>query len=841
MKNVRHSERLFWPSGNMLSCCDKFMFKCKGIVTVFLVFFSSFFFSTQLSAQTTQWNGSQSSDWFNPGNWNNGVPGPNHTAVIGWFSLSNHEPVIGANTRFYKLDIRNTRAVLVTVAQGAEVEIDVLVVQPSSTPSLIALNVGDGFVTVNDVTTLSGGLLVGGGEITFLNDLNIASNGFFNVQTGTVNIGSAGPPLISADFSVAANSIFNLNDGTLNIFGSSVFNNSGTFNAGNGEIFFDGDITLRGNANFNPDNSTVNITGNSTITVLNNIDGYTIYFNNLIIDDGAEVFSYANVVVNNDLYVDENGSFFIDDNFNLNVIGEVTGDPHVETDRPYIISIHIINETTINVVFDEPLMQNTAELTSNYRVEDAIINGSIIGTISSATLGGVFNNEVVLVLQLNTPGGVILEDEVYYLVVNNVKNLGGSAVNSNHRKRFGIEQVVINTYFSRITGDWSDQNTWSLTGHSGSPAGQVPGPADHSIVGANHKVTLTGNITNESGSILINSTGTLVTNQYIVSGSGSFILDAGAALHIGSAQGISGAAMAGNIQTLSRIFSQQASYKYNGNSPQQTGDGLPPVVNNLSIDNLQGVTALASLRVNGHLQLDNGLFTMPPGSSLVTFQVSGSGNVRMQNIMEGGKGWRMVSAPVGPVTYAGLFDGFVSQGYAGSAYPSLQPNIIWFDEKEIGTTNMAWRTPDNASSNIAGGRGHFQYIFNGAGMPGNGGTYPDALPITMIAVGKEYMTGGIYNFGITYTARSESNITFSDIPEMNTGWNLVGNPTTATIDWASEAGWTRNNIDQTIYIWEAGANGGNGGYRAWNSLIGELEGGGAHSTLPGFLGKGKQQ
>ncbi len=394
------------------------------------------------------------------------------------------------------------------------------------------------------------------------------------------------------------------------------------------------------------------------------------------------------------------------------------------------------------------------------------------------------------------------------------------AINNGYPFLRAFFPVVEGDFFSRQSGPWNDPDTWSIGSHSGAAAGTSPGEDHNATIGENHVVTLTADVNIGDGSTLVNNTGRLVTQNHILSGSGSFSLAAGGTLHIGSPEGIRSAAAAGSIQTSgARAFSQQANYVYDGSSAQQTGDGLPATVNNLRIDNANGVTRLGSLRVNGQLQLDHGLFSMSPGSSLVANDIDeGSGTIRMQLTIAGLKGWRMISSPVG-TTYGDLFDNFVTQGFPGSDHASLQPNILWFDETEIGTTNMAWRAPQNISEALTGGRGHFFYVFDGAGMPNGQGNYPDELPITMDATGLEYATGGgTFDFGLTHTPRSEDDITDTDIVEMNTGWNLVGNPSTASLNWNS-SGWTKEHVDESIYIWDPASE----SFLIWNGENGNTE------------------
>ncbi len=382
--------------------------------------------------------------------------------------------------------------------------------------------------------------------------------------------------------------------------------------------------------------------------------------------------------------------------------------------------------------------------------------------------------------------------------------------------------VTPGIYYSRINGVWSSANTWSTEDHDGPSATRPPIPPDQVIIGNGDQVTLTGDVTNNQ-SVTVNATGTLVTGQYVVKGNGNFFLEAGGTLQIGSADGISESGGSGSIKSAIRSFSNQANYVYDGTLPQITGNGLPAMVNNLTINNSNDVEALGDLVVNGQLILTNGTLIMPPGKSLVTYSVTGSGQVKMQQEITGSKGWRMVSSPVN-TTHEDLFNGFVSQGFTGSTFPDLQPNILWFEEIVLGTTNMGWQKPNNITDMVTGGRGHFQYVFNGAGLPDNSGFYDDTLPVTMNATGQEYMTGSSFNFNITHTERPEDNIIDTiDIPSMNTGWNLVGNPTTASLDWEAATGWIRTNMDETFYVWVAGANDGEGGFMAWNSSITDIE------------------
>ncbi len=405
---------------------------------------------------------------------------------------------------------------------------------------------------------------------------------------------------------------------------------------------------------------------------------------------------------------------------------------------------------------------------------------------------------------------------------------------------------VFNVFYSRKNGSWDDASTWSTNEnqqHDGPAAQSAPGPNDEVQIGDGHTVTLTGNVAVAQGLVRVKNTGTLDAGTHVLTGVGTFQLEAGGTLITANTEGIATSADEGSIQTGTRHFDEGANYQYNGASKQLTGTGLPVTVNDLIIENAEGVEAVKDHIVNGELILTEGTLTMPPGASLVTYEVTGNGNVLMQQEISGGKGWRLVTSPVDGISFDEFFDGFVTQGFEGAAYcaaenyPLLQPNILWFDETQIGTTNMGWRAPDQANELLVPGRGYFQYVFDGAGLPSpyEEEAYFDELDpsITLKAKGREpVFDNDVWTVNITYTARDDiedpdEGEPFLDVNMEDAGWNLIGNPTTASLDWGKGAAWTRSNMNETFYVWVASAENGSdnemtGEYHAWNELIADI-------------------
>ncbi|MEW6508788.1 MAG: T9SS type A sorting domain-containing protein [Bacteroidota bacterium] len=116
--------------------------------------------------------------------------------------------------------------------------------------------------------------------------------------------------------------------------------------------------------------------------------------------------------------------------------------------------------------------------------------------------------------------------------------------------------------------------------------------------------------------------GTLGCSTNNITGLGTFTLASGGTLGIGSSDGIVSSGSSGNIQTTTRNYDTSANYTYNGSSSQNTGNGLPSTVNNLTINNSSGVALTNSITVNGTLTLTNGNITT--GSNTLTVGSNGS-------------------------------------------------------------------------------------------------------------------------------------------------------------------------------------------------------------------------
>jgi len=246
---------------------------------------------------------------------------------------------------------------------------------------------------------------------------------------------------------------------------------------------------------------------------------------------------------------------------------------------------------------------------------------------------------------------------------------------------------------------------------------------------------------------------------------------------------------------------------------------------NLELDNTNGADFTTNLIVSGTLKLTNGTLFMPTGTNLIAnTKEYGTGNIRMQQRMYGMKGYRMISSPI-DTTYGEFLDGILTQGYPGStlgnaAEDSLQPTVLIHLENYPGTYLQRLRAPTSSTQKVTQGQGMFVFLFGDIAADSR---YNDPLPDTLDVTGREFDGDGTeVDFGITYT------------PAADSGWNLVGNPFLATIDWDDNANWTKTNVESTIYIWDPSANGGQGEYLTWNGVTGTLPNGGLIPPFQGF-------
>jgi len=137
----------------------------------------------------------------------------------------------------------------------------------------------------------------------------------------------------------------------------------------------------------------------------------------------------------------------------------------------------------------------------------------------------------------------------------------------------------------------------------------------------------TGTGTGNTGTVSIAAGGVLnITNQAdlrdanTISGAGTLNVQNGASLRIGNAAGITASGATGSIQTGVRTFSTGASYLYEGTAAQVTGDALPALVRNFTVNNSAGVSLTSAVAVDSVLTLTSG--KLATGANKITINAT---------------------------------------------------------------------------------------------------------------------------------------------------------------------------------------------------------------------------
>ncbi len=406
-----------------------------------------------------------------------------------------------------------------------------------------------------------------------------------------------------------------------------------------------------------------------------------------------------------------------------------------------------------------------------------------------------------------------------------VLSLAGSQVFT-----IGASAILASLVTSVQTGLWNNASIWNV--------GRTPQSFDTVVIASPNTVTLDTSMT--VSKFVINSGGTYNDSSMTLTVTGNVGISgtwkgSGTLKMTGADDSLSGSGMQTGTSTLqiaakTRITSTASlTLQY---VSILSGDTLSNY-GSVTIDSLTGASSSSIFNDKSGATLTiNGTLLGSPTSENVTVVINNGSNyinlssqaplLQAQTLFSGSDGWRMVAAP-DTITVGSMFGGkFVTQGFTGSTYPSEQPNLLWWDETSQGTSLQAWRQPSNTTDTVKLGRGYMFYVFNGTQNTAGSGNYSDTLPLTMTASGREHPLISAFNFGVTATTRSGggTDTTYVDTNAADYGWNLVGNPTPSTVNWNAASGWTKTNMDGTIYVWDP--NDTTGGYKTWNGTTGNL-------------------
>ncbi|SKC83855.1 T9SS type A sorting domain-containing protein [Ohtaekwangia koreensis] len=241
----------------------------------------------------------------------------------------------------------------------------------------------------------------------------------------------------------------------------------------------------------------------------------------------------------------------------------------------------------------------------------------------------------------------------------------------------------------------------------------------------------------------------------------------------------------------------------------------------LDADGSSNTAIFTLMSLNDNPVADAGIATLPAGA-----QVSGNVTVQRYMALEGANNtriYRYIASPVQQGTVADIQQEIpVTGSFVGSSNcKACLTNQSMFEYDEAVTTD----TNGSGFVDVNDGYIDFPSIVNTEVLrPGIGYT---------IFVRGNYLTSPVWDIrGVANQGNISFPVTFTSSGNIaNDGWNLVGNPYPSVIDW-NAAGWTKTNIDGTIYIPD------NGGielqYASWNGTLGVNGGSRYIATAQGF-------
>ena len=501
--------------------------------------------------------------------------------------------------------------------------------------------------------------------------------------------------------------------------------------------------------------------------------------------------------------IDDGASLNIESGFTFNISENVSGSGTL-----------IADNATVNIGGDISIANlNAAGSTVNLNGTDS---QTISGSLVSGTLNITNTSDPVIVTSsgyinagtsLNISSGATLT-----MNAGSTMELYGSLTGSGTLNP-GTSDILIGGDISLTNVDFSNTDVY-LNGTGTQDVSVDLEYANLFVQNTTATVTLSGNTT-VNQTIDLSSAATLQ-----VDGS----LTANAIDATGAALGI-----AGDLD-ITTITAPPTTVTFNGTSDQNVS--FLEAFNNLTVNKSSGeLIANNDVLVNGTLTLTSGDLVMGSGTNLLSdTRVLTSGRIRFQRIFSE-EGWYAISSPVdNSEDFGDFLGGVLTQGYTGSdlgalASDSLQPNILWYDETynpvipddELPVTDMRrWRAPSSATESISPGRGYFLYVFPNIPLDPDYGsiTLPDTIDVGDVGDENPFSSNE-FDLNVTFTEATDQDLAFN-------GWNLVGNPFGATIDWDDASNWTKTNIDASIYVWDHTANSGFGDYLVWNGVYGSL-------------------
>ncbi|SDS40650.1 T9SS type A sorting domain-containing protein [Christiangramia echinicola] len=207
-------------------------------------------------------------------------------------------------------------------------------------------------------------------------------------------------------------------------------------------------------------------------------------------------------------------------------------------------------------------------------------------------------------------------------------------------------------------------------------------------------------------------------------------------------------------------------------------------IQNLTVNNIAGVTLLGPTSVTGTVFLNNGNLISNgnltlQSDALQTALIDGSGSgevigtVHMQRYLDNSFGYKYFSSPFSN-TMVDDFSGYVDLNSSFPHFYSYNENREDAENNDV----SGWEPYTTVTNPIN--------TLEGYALNFGGSTNPETIEIS----------GNVNNGSYNRTLQNNNGL-------YTKGYSLAGNPYPSPIDWDATAGWTRNNIDDAIYFYSA--------------------------------------
>jgi hypothetical protein len=587
------------------------------------------------------------------------------------------------------------------------------------------------------------------------------------------------------------------NSGSITINATS--SGSGTLNMSGGSLIINANVTLTGTG--------VNLTG-GTLTVKSGftliMPGFNQANTNIVVESGATLIVNGN-------FLDNHGNTNVDGL--ITVIGNydgqandatVTGNGNITSTGSMIG----INNSSIfgylnpycpsncdgRNLFGGGNCNGTATAIPN---ATSVCSG--VPVLFTSTLTGGYSNGQPLVYQwqiknasgffINISGATSSTYSVSPLVTSEYRVAIGDKLNSSdpycYKFSAGVSITVTSCIKNWVGGTVGDESNWHVA-NNWSPSG-IPGSTDDISISntINHPVISAGT-TAHVKNITINTSSNLE-------------IPANCVLNV-----------YGNITNSGVVTTAPGSTINMVGSTAQTITGVSSVYN-LSVNNSSGVSLATAITVNGAISLVNGALTT---NNHLTVNFDNGGNVNYAATDNG--------SIVGNVS--GRRDVVAKSHYIAAPFSGVT-------SAQVAETTPLWVSPYwKMYSRVFSTQNWSAVINTTTAMPLGTGfslSFTTAAPLTLT---------GTYNHAYTFTSPSYDNI-------LANKYILVGNPYPSTLDWNNGAGWTKTNIGDAIYLWDAASqqtgsyvagvstNGGTQYIPAMQSFLVRTSGGGGFATI----------